>query len=112
VRGYAPGSLGPKYFNNNTGTFLPTGGQSKIVTNVEYTFPVPGSGADKTLRLFTFADGGNAFQDINLVLRYSYGVGLSWISPLGPLKFSYGIPINAQPTDNIQRLQFQVGTAF
>lgn len=112
VRGYAPGSLGPKYFNTTTGTFLPTGGQSKIVTNVEYTFPVPGSGVDKTLRLFTFADGGNAFQDINLVLRYSYGVGLSWLSPLGPLKFSYGIPINAQPTDNIQRLQFQVGTAF
>ena len=112
VRGYAPGSLGPTYFNTTTGTFLPTGGQSKIVTNVEYTFPVPGSGADKTLRLFTFADGGNAFQDINLVLRYSYGVGLSWISPLGPLKFSYGIPVNAQPTDRIQRLQFQVGTAF
>jgi outer membrane protein insertion porin family len=112
VRGYAPGSLGPKYFNTTTGTFLPTGGQSKIVTNVEYTFPVPGSGVDKTLRLFTFADGGNAFQDINLSLRYSYGVGLSWISPLGPLKFSYGIPINAQPNDNIQRLQFQVGTAF
>jgi outer membrane protein insertion porin family len=112
VRSYAPGSLGPKYFNINTGTFLPTGGQSKIVTNVEYTFPVPGSGVDKTLRLFTFADGGNAFQDINLSLRYSYGVGLSWISPLGPLKFSYGIPINAQPNDNIQRLQFQVGTAF
>ena len=112
VRGYAPGSLGPTYFNTTTGTFLPTGGQSKIVTNVEYTFPVPGSGADKTLRLFTFADGGNAFQDINLVLKYSYGVGLSWISPLGPLKFSYGIPVNAQPTDRIQRLQFQVGTAF
>ena len=112
VRGYAPGSLGAKYFNTFTGTWLPTGGQSKIVTNVEYTFPVPGSGVDKTLRIFTFADGGNAFQDINLVLRYSYGVGLSWISPLGPLKFSYGIPINSQPNDNIQRLQFQVGTAF
>jgi outer membrane protein insertion porin family len=112
VRGYAPGSLGPKYYNTTVGTWLPTGGQSKIVTNVEYTFPVPGSGVDKTLRIFTFADGGNAFQDINLVLRYSYGVGLSWISPLGPLKFSYGIPIKSQPNDNIQRLQFQVGTAF
>ncbi len=112
VRGYAPGSLGPKYFNNNVGLWLPTGGQSKIVTNVEYTFPVPGSGVDKTLRVFTFVDGGNAFQDINLALRYSYGLGFSWISPLGPLKFSYGIPINSQPTDNIQRLQFQVGTAF
>ncbi|MBM3348552.1 MAG: outer membrane protein assembly factor BamA, partial [Betaproteobacteria bacterium] len=31
VRGYVPGSLGPKYFNTTTGTFLPTGGQSKIV---------------------------------------------------------------------------------
>jgi outer membrane protein insertion porin family len=82
------------------------------VTNVEYTFTVPGSGVDKTLRLFGFVDGGNTFQTINLVLRYSYGVGLSWISPLGPLKFSYGIPINAQANDNIQRLQFQVGTAF
>jgi outer membrane protein insertion porin family len=112
VRGYAPGSLGPQYYNTTTGTWLPTGGQSKIVTNVEYTFPVPGSGVDKTLRLFGFVDGGNTFQAINLNLRYSYGVGLSWISPLGPLKFSYGIPINTQANDNIQRLQFQVGTAF
>jgi outer membrane protein insertion porin family len=113
VRGYAPGSLGPQYYNTVIGAYQPTGGQSKIVTNVEYTFPVPGSGTDKTLRLFTFVDGGNAFgENINLVLRYSYGLGLSWISPLGPLKFSYGIPYKSLPTDNIQRLQFQVGTAF
>ena len=113
VRGYSPGSLGPQYFNNNTLSYQPTGGQSKIVTNVEYTVPVPGSGIDKTLRMFTFIDGGNAFgTNINLVLRYSYGLGISWISPLGPLKFSYGIPYKSQPTDNIQRLQFQVGTAF
>ena len=113
VRGYAPGSLGPKYYNQYIGTYQPTGGQSKIVTNLEYTVPVPGSGVDKTLRVFTFVDGGNAFgENLNLVLRYSYGLGLSWISPLGPLKFSYGIPIRSQPTDNIQRLQFQVGTAF
>jgi len=113
VRGYAPGSLGPVYFNTSTGSYQATGGQSKIVSNLEYTVPVPGSGTEKTLRMFTFVDGGNAFgENINLVLRYSYGLGISWISPLGPLKFSYGIPIKSQPTDNIQRLQFQVGTAF
>lgn len=113
VRGYSPGSLGPTYYNTNTGTNQPTGGQSKIVTNIEYTVPVPGSGVDKTLRTFAFVDGGNVYgQNINLVLRYSYGLGISWISPLGPLKFSYGIPIKSLPTDNIQRLQFQVGTAF
>ena len=113
VRGYSPGSLGPQYYNTNTGSYQPTGGQSKIVANVEYTVPVPGSGVDKTLRTFAFIDGGNAFgQNLNLVLRYSYGLGISWISPLGPLKFSYGIPYKSQPTDNIQRLQFQVGTSF
>ena len=113
VRGYAPGSLGPQYYNSVIGAYQPTGGQSKIVSNLEYTVPVPGSGVDKTLRVFGFVDGGNAYgQNINLVLRYSYGLGLSWISPLGPLKFSYGIPIRSLPTDNIQRLQFQVGTAF
>jgi outer membrane protein insertion porin family len=113
VRGYSPGSLGPQYYNTTTGLLQPTGGQSKIVVNGEYTFPVPGSGADKTLRLFTFVDGGNAFgENINLVLNYSYGLGISWISPLGPLKFSYGIPYHPYPTANVQRLQFQVGTAF
>jgi len=113
VRGYSPGSLGPQYYNTAIGAFQPTGGQSKIVSNVEYTFPVPGSGVDKTLRLFTFVDGGNAFgENINLVLNYSYGMGLSWISPLGPLKFSYGIPYKPYPSANVQRLQFQVGTAF
>ena len=113
VRGYSPGSLGPTYPSSVTGTNLPTGGQSKIVSNIEYTVPVPGSGIDKTLRVFGFVDGGNVYnENINLVLRYSYGLGISWISPLGPLKFSYGIPIKSLPTDNIQRLQFQVGTAF
>ena len=40
VRGYAPGSLGPQYYNTVIGAYQPTGGQSKIVTNIEYTFPV------------------------------------------------------------------------
>jgi len=113
VRGYAPGSLGPQYYNSTIGAWQPTGGQSKIVGNVEYTVPVPGSGVDKTLRTFAFIDGGNAYgNNLNLVLNYSYGLGISWISPLGPLKFSYGIPYKPFPNANVQRLQFQVGTAF
>jgi outer membrane protein insertion porin family len=113
VRGYSPGSLGPQYYNSLIGAYQPTGGQSKIVGNIEYTVPVPGSGVDKTLRTFAFIDGGNAFgENVNLVLNYSYGLGISWISPLGPLKFSYGIPYKPLPTANVQRLQFQVGTAF
>ena len=120
VRGYEPGSLGPQteqYYvgtTTPTGVKSPTGGSSKLVANAEYTFPIPGSGVDKTLRLFGFFDAGNVFDGtVNLSeLRKSYGFGLSWISPLGPLKFSYALPINDKPDDRLQRFQFQIGTAF
>jgi outer membrane protein insertion porin family len=38
--------------------------------------------------------------------------GPEWISPVGPLKLSWGTPLKAQPNDRIQRFQFQIGTAF
>ena len=85
-----------------------------MIGNVEYTFPIPGSGVDKTLRLFGFFDAGNVYQNTPNFsdLRTSYGFGLSWISPLGPLKFSYGIALNKKPEDRLQKFQFQIGTAF
>ena len=90
------------------------GGASKLVGNVEYTFPIPGSGVDKTLRIFSFFDAGNVYENTPDLsgLRTSYGFGLSWISPLGPLKFSYGFPMSQKPGDRLQRFQFQIGTAF
>ena len=45
-------------------------------------------------------------------LRYSAGVGFSWISPLGPLRFAIAEPLRKRPGDRIQRLQFQIGTSF
>lgn len=45
-------------------------------------------------------------------LRYSVGIGVAWISPLGPLKLSYAYPINRKPDDRVQRFQFQIGTGF
>lgn len=114
VRGYAPGSLGPQTYNQTLGINQSTGGSSKLVGNMEYTFPMPGAGTDKTLRFFGFFDAGNVYDGAPSFsgLRYSYGLGISWISPLGPLKFSYGIPIGVKDTDNVQNLQFQIGSAF
>jgi outer membrane protein insertion porin family len=63
-----------------------------------------------------FADLGqiylNGLQPEFESFRYSAGVGLAWNSPLGPLKFSYGYPINPGSLDRIQRFQFQVGSVF
>ena len=112
VRGFQQSTLGPSDSTNS----LYLGGPKKIVMNAELMAPFPGAGNDRTLRLFAFTDVGRAFgenEKINLSeLRSSVGVGLSWISPMGPLRFSYALPMKRQVTDKIQRLQFQIGTSF
>jgi outer membrane protein insertion porin family len=109
VRGFEAASLGPRDADD-----FPRGGQSKLVASAEFLFPLPGAGNDQQVRLFTFLDVGNVWADtIDLGdLRYSTGLGLNWLSPLGPLKLSIGYPINKQPGDRTQRFQFQIGTGF
>jgi outer membrane protein insertion porin family len=116
VRGYEPSSLGPR----DTSTNDPIGGSKMVVGNIELTFPLPGTGYDRTLRVFTFFDGGNVWgasaPGISTTgsngLRYGYGVGLAWISPIGPLKLSLGFPLQKHDGDQYQKFQFQIGTAF
>lgn len=117
VRGYLGNSLGPK--DSKTGTFL--GGSKRVVGNAQFSFPLPGTKSDPTLRLFVFADAGQVYgadgrgNDTTIDfgdLRYSTGVGLSWLSPMGPLQLVYAKALNAQVSDRTQVFQFQIGTAF
>jgi outer membrane protein insertion porin family len=113
VRGYQSSSLGPR--DATTGD--PIGGSKMVVGNIELTFPLPGTGYDRTLRVFTFLDGGNVWgSDGNSIgangLRYGYGLGLAWISPIGPLKLSLGFPVVKHAGDQYQKFQFQIGTSF
>ena len=107
VRGFEIASLGPRDAFGN-----PIGGQSKLVGSAEFIFPLPG--ADQTIRGFVFVDGGMVWaESIEFSgLRYSTGVGLNWLSPLGPFKLSFGVPLNQQPGDRLQRFQFQIGAGF
>lgn len=109
VRGYEPASLGPRDSDG-----FPRGGQSRVIGSFEFLFPMPGTGNEQIVRMFTFVDVGNVYADtIDLrELRYSTGLGLTWLSPMGPLKLSIGYPINKQPGDRTQRFQFQIGTGF
>jgi outer membrane protein insertion porin family len=111
VRVFEQGSLGVV---DPTGAFV--GGARRFNINGELYVPVPGTGNDKSLRVFLFTDAGNVWRDGEKVefstLRASAGVGLSWISPVGPLRLSWGKPIQSFPTDRIQEFQFQIGTAF
>ena len=111
VRTFEQGSLGVV---DPTGAYI--GGAKRFNLNAEVYFPVPGTGNDKSLRIFAFADAGNVWRENEKItgesVRTSAGLGLSWISPVGPLKLSWGKPLQVQRNDRIQRFQFQIGTAF
>ncbi|MGJ7603785.1 outer membrane protein assembly factor BamA [Variovorax sp. LT1R20] len=141
VRGFEQNSLGPRdvpLLGQTDGA--PLGGTKKAVFNAELSTPFPGAGNDRTLRLYSFFDVGNVFGSrapglsdeqwkAQKKVRASVGFGISWISPLGPLRLAYAFPIKSQkevlgpdpvtglqtvliPKDRIQRLQFQIGTSF
>ena len=109
VRGYDTASLGPRDAFGNA-----LGGRRKIVGNLEAFYPI--LKGEKAVRASVFVDAGqiwaNGDQPEFESFRYSTGVGFAWSSPIGPLKFSYAIPINSKEGDRIQRFQFQAGAAF
>jgi outer membrane protein insertion porin family len=109
VRGYEQSSLGPRDVFGNS-----LGGKRKIVGNAELFYPLVKG--DRAVRASVFADLGqiyaNGDQPDFESFRFSAGVGVAWNSPIGPLKFSYAIPLQSKPGDRLQRFQFQVGTVF
>ncbi|MFP5410205.1 MAG: outer membrane protein assembly factor BamA [Gammaproteobacteria bacterium] len=112
VRGFESGTLGPK----ELGTGDALGGNKRIVANAELFFPVPGLKDDKAFRMSAFVDMGAAFgtnQDFDVGnLRYSAGVSVLWVSPLGPLKFSLAQPLVKQTGDETEVFQFSLGNVF
>jgi len=110
VRGFQGGGIGPLV----DGRAL--GGNLRVVLNNELLFPLPGMGQDRTVRLFTFLDVGSLWRQGDRPelddLRATVGFGLSWISPMGPLKFSFGQALKREVYDRTQRFQFNLGTAF
>lgn len=112
VRGFEQGSLGPRDTSDTV-----VGGTKKINLNAEILTPFPGAGNDRTLRMYGFWDvgsvsGPNASNDNANSLRSSVGVGVSWISPVGPLRLAFAKPIKKFDGDKIQTVQFQIGTSF
>ena len=117
VRGFANGALGPKDANNDA-----LGGDKRIVGNAELFFPLPGLKDDQSLRMSTFIDAGATFgpRDVsgryeNFAfgdMRYSAGLAVLWVSPLGPLKFSLAQPLVKKDGDKTEVFQFTLGNVF
>ena len=140
VRGYESGTLGPKVYDNN-GDKISYGGNKMLSGTAELLFPFPGIKDSRSVRLSLFADAGSVWdgktytddssdlyngstiQNVYGVgnrhkssfkeeLRYSAGAAVTWMSPLGPMKFSYAYPMKKKASDEVQRFQFQLGTTF
>ncbi|MBA4151803.1 MAG: outer membrane protein assembly factor BamA, partial [Acinetobacter sp.] len=95
------------------------GGNVQIEAGAEIIFPTPFIDSNK-VRTLAFFDVGNIFEtngvskfkpDVNN-LRYSVGLGLSWITPIGPLTFAIAAPLNTAEDDDTQVFQFSLGQGF
>ncbi|MEP7261494.1 MAG: outer membrane protein assembly factor BamA, partial [Usitatibacter sp.] len=110
VRGFETATLGPRDTNGDV-----LGGDRRIIGNLEVLFPMPGY-KEKNVRLALFADFGNVWGPGDKLaagdLRVGTGVAISWDSPVGPLRFSFGAPVRRKEGDKIERFQFQLGKIF
>jgi outer membrane protein insertion porin family len=127
VRGYRDSSLGPRSTPaaiDPDQRRLPFGGNIRATGGAELIFPVPFVTDQRSLRTVLFLDAGNVFDtycfddnptcgDVDLgEIRYSAGVGLSWLTALGPLGFSLGKALNDKSGDDTQFFQFTLGQTF
>ena len=119
VRGFRPRSLGPKIpvlssvDPNSTIFFFNKGGNKELFFNAEIVFPI----FEKVgIRGVVFSDAGNAFDDDQSVsfagLRHSAGFGFRWFSPIGPLRFEWGLPLAPNSDEDPVVFEFTIGNAF
>jgi outer membrane protein insertion porin family len=123
VRAYNTNSLGPR----DQDTRDPIGGNLRVVGGADVIFPIPFmEKPPSSVRLSAFLDIGNVFLDkaptfdnppgINGFdagqLRTSAGLSFVWLAPIGPLRFSYGVPLNDVPGDDLRAFQFSIGSFF
>lgn len=122
--GYNPGTGGRSASTIFVGSDDPTaaddrlvvGGTETWINNLEVEAAIiPQAG----ISMVTFFDAGNAFGDpwgegsINpLGLRFSYGFGVRWFSPMGPLRFEWGFPVNPRPDERRAVFDFSIGSLF
>jgi len=109
VRGFTQDSIGPSGVDAN-GDLIPTGGSSMIVLNVELRLN-PGEG----FGVVFFTDAGNVWtgQEINIKdLRSSYGAGIRYGTPVGPLRIDYGLKTHQLPGESPGEFHFNIGNTF
>jgi outer membrane protein insertion porin family len=112
VRGYRTVQLGPRDAENDRAI----GGSFRTLASAELFFPAPFARENRSIRMGAFVDAGNVFDGIDNFdaneLRAAAGISFEWLSPVGPLVFSWADALNAESGDKRQQFQFSVGGTF
>ncbi|MRR05388.1 MAG: outer membrane protein assembly factor BamA [Deltaproteobacteria bacterium] len=117
LRGYESRTVSPistTYNADGTSSTVYVGGIKEAVFNADYVFPII---KDAGLKGVFFFDAGNSYgpgEQYFSKMLMSYGLGIRWYSPMGPLRLEYGIPIN--PREGIDsksgKFEFSIGGFF
>ncbi len=111
LRGFESGKIGPKDGSDYIG------GNYVSSINATTTLPILMENV-QSVDIVMFADAANIWgvdYDSSLDnsgIRSSIGVGLDWLTPVGPLTFSFAQPITKEPSDIEERFRFNIGTSF
>ncbi|MDP2600300.1 MAG: outer membrane protein assembly factor BamA [Deltaproteobacteria bacterium] len=116
LRGFYPLSIGPSEIVPGplgTPVTFVFGGDKMMVINAELEYPIiPSLG----LKGVGFFDAGNAYGEGSNFsfeeIRMDWGFGLRWVSPMGPLRFEWGFPIDRQPGEQKTVFNFTIGHFF
>ncbi len=113
LRGFDYLSLGPRAYDIN-GVAYTVGGQNELLFTGEWEFPII---SDAGIKGVLFFDAGNAFDrfsgfSTDVPLRCNWGIGFRWLSPMGPLRFEWGVPISRRPNESSTVFQFMIGPSF
>jgi outer membrane protein insertion porin family len=123
VRGFAPNGFGPRDLTPGT-TMDNIGGTAYWATTAEVQTGIPYLPSEMGLKFAVFADAGNVWvpggqanipalsQSLtgnSSVIRSSFGAGLIWASPFGPIRVDYAYPVTKTGYDVTQRLHFGYG---
>ena len=112
------------YANSEYNKRVSIGGNIKVEGSLQLIFRLPFIEDQRSMRSAFFFDFGNVFSDnckdyqINCYkpsiddLRYSYGVGITWITGFGPMSFAISKPTNAGQYEETKEFQFTVGNVF
>ena len=111
LRGFKPGKIGPKDGNEYVG------GNFGSAININTTLPnIFRGNEDLDLNLFLDAatlrevDYDSSLESSEI--RSSTGIAVNWFTVVGPLSFSYAIPISSEPSDSKESFRFRIGTSF